>query len=477
MDATFAIAGPPFNLQLTAWDRRMPSTYSKRVLCFALPNDTNEKKRQIVQLLSAALRATVQELPFLAGSIVPFSRDQSWLHDIRNGPAAYLEVKDLSDELSFSELRKANFSPSLLQARQLCPFPENVYNRETPIGVCRFRANFIQRGLLLVVSVVHTVCDGRGISNTLRLFADKFREAQESDLVNESEMHTNDPHYVYAFNRNSVLSGRSHVGAIDNHPAWTISPIKTPGRPVNAEPICKNFHISSVSLRALKQAASSCLTQSPEDAPPNKTIAISTNDAIAAFIWRGVMFARHRAGVISNDAITHCTQAVDCRGRLHLPEPYYGNAIYGVKASLGLSVITSDVSRGSRCSGLAAAARAMRLEVNSTTGDMFRDLLAFVEKTEMQQPTRLSVIDELSTNSILFVSYWHFGMHELDFGPALGGKIEAFRLPSSGLRPGMPVVLPRLPDGSCEFSLNEQEDVMEYLDKDELFMEFASQLN
>ena len=65
-------------------------------------------------------------------------------------------------------------------------------------------------------------------------------------------------------------------------------------------------------------------------------------------------------------------------------------------------------------------------------------------------------------------------MHKLDFGEALGGKMEAFRLPSRGILPGMLVVLPRLPDGSCEFVINEQEEVMEFFAEDEMFRRFAS---
>ena len=37
---------------------------------------------------------------------------------------------------------------------------------------------------------------------------------------------------------------------------------------------------------------------------------------------------------MSDSATPHFSQAVNCRTRLELPEPYSGNAIYGVKASL-----------------------------------------------------------------------------------------------------------------------------------------------
>ncbi len=92
----------------------------------------------------------------------------------------------------------------------------------------------------------------------------------------------------------------------------------------------------------------------------------------------------------------------------------------------------------------------------------------------MEVLTRPSVLEDLSIGSILLVSYFGFEMHEIDFGEALGGKMEAFRLPSRGIIPGMPVVLPRLPDGSCEFVITEPKEVMHFLAQDDVFQRFAS---
>ena len=114
MKDLFAVECPPFNLQLSRWDKRMTPLYSKRVFCFPLPNNCNEHNEHIAHLLFAALRSTVEELPFLAGSVVPFSKSQPWLHDLRPQGAAYLEVKDLSHKINFQHLRQAHFSSSLL---------------------------------------------------------------------------------------------------------------------------------------------------------------------------------------------------------------------------------------------------------------------------------------------------------------------------------------------------------------------------
>ena len=466
--------------------------YSKRVLCFPLQNNSIEYYQHIAGLLLAALQSTVEELPFLAGSVVPFSKDQLWLHDLRPHGAAYLEVKNLSEKISFLDLRKARFSSTLLDTQQLCPLPEPAYIRDDPIDVCRLRANFVDGGLLLVVSIIHTVCDGRGISDVLKIFADKLRRAQTGELASRSDSHEEMRKCTYSFDRNSVLSGNGLPGAIENHPGWTTSPLPVHASSAISKTRCTTFHISSDSLRALKQAASPSSSSSSASATINishlsdgqqthssdPASNISTHDAIAALIWRSTMLARHRAGIISDRTTTHFTQAVDCRTRLHLPSPYFGNAIYGVKASLVLPqlVSTTDSFDAPRVPGLQVAARAIRAEVSGATADKFRDLLGFVERTDMEVLTRPSVLGDLSIASILFVSYFWFEMHEMDFGEALGGTMEAFRIPSRGLLPGMPVVLPRLPDGSCEFVINEPEEVMRFLDEDELFLRFARKL-
>ena len=90
---------------------------------------------------------------------------------------------------------------------------------------------------------------------------------------------------------------------------------------------------------------------------------------------------------------------------------------------------------------------------------------------ESQRP---SVLDDVPIESVLCVSYFGFEMHELDFGEALGGEIEAFRPPSRGILIGMPVVFPRLPERICEFVLNEQEEVVDFFAEDEIVRRFAS---
>ena len=478
MDETFAVQCLPFKLQLSHWDKRMGPLYSQRILCFPLSNNSDEHKAHITQLLLTALQSTVDKIPFLAGSVVPLSKDTPRLFDVLPQGAAYLEVKNLSSTVNFQDLRKASFSPTLLDNKQLCPFPDPIYIRDHPIDVCRLRANFVEGGLLLVVSVIHTVSDGRGITEVLKVFAEMFRKSQTGELPSRSIDKESMAQNTFSFDRTSVVSGNDLPGVIENHPAWSTSPYKPLAGSARKPTSCTIFHISSDSLRVLKQVASPSSHASSALAP-HQAPRISTHDAIAALIWRSIMLARRQAGIILDRISTQFCTAVDCRSHLNLPTPYFGNAIYPVQISLAISQLIPESATDGNDLGhhseLGTAARNIREMVNGVTADSFRDLVAFAQRTEAESLLRLSVWDDMSVGSVLLVSYLWFEMHGLDFGDALGGKIEAFRLPSGGLMPGMPVVLPRLPDGSCEFVVNEEEEVMKFLREDELLRRFASE--
>ena len=450
----------------------MMPMYSQRIFCFSVP-EVKDFGTQIANLLHEALQLTVKELPFLAGSVVPFSKEQPWLRDLRPEGAAYLTTKDLTQEIDYCRLRGAAFASSLLDAGKLCPRPEVVYVRDDPIEVCHIQASFVNGGLLLAYSIIHNVCDGVGISEMLKIFTAKLRLAHTGQPTSYSDNDPDGQQTIYSFDRNSVLCANGFCGDINAHPCWTVSPMKSsPNGSPTSKTVCKNFYVSKDSLQALKQAASwpPSGTLQPKAFPPTK---ISTHDALAALIWRTVAISRHRAGILSSETSVNFNTAVDCRTRLGLPHPYFGNVIYGVRTTLPIFDLMQDHTEGTGIFSLQLAARAIRTEIDGATGDKFRDLLAFVERTGMEMPTRVKAFGDLLGRSMLLISYYWFGMHELDFG-AISGKIEAFRLPSRGLVPGVPVILPRLLDGSCEFVVNEREDVMGFLMADEVFRRFVT---
>lgn len=457
MDRSIAVPAPNFELTLSHWDRIFPPTHSKRILCFNLPENSNKEK--IVDSLHIALHHTVQRIPFLAGALVPRPEDEGkrpWIRTISSSGAAYLDVKDLSDQLSFEYFAKANFDQQLFDADQLCSCPQVAYVQDEPVDVCRFRINFIDGGVLLVIQILHTIIDGRGVTDCIKLFADNFRKAQSGELSHPLEMTKT----LYTSDRATLVSANGVQGEIENHPAFTTS-LSISGRFVGVENGCHTFHMSAQALVDLKKAATPEYTVESKDW-------VSTGDAIAALIWRSIMLARHRAGLLPDNATVVLTQPLDIRAMLDLPEPFFGNGYYITRPSLPLSKIADPIN------GLVTAACTLRADIKSMTADKFRDFLGVVGRTAEERPVLLSTMGDAATSAVTYSSHFGFNIHELDFGPAFGdGRVKAFRHPARGTMPGAVIVMPRLRDGGCEFMITEQLDTLKYLAEDELFSRFT----
>ncbi|KAJ4862672.1 enoyl-CoA hydratase/isomerase domain-containing protein [Trichoderma breve] len=457
MEKSFLVPCPPFELQLSHLDRTFPPTHSKRILCFSLSPDVD--RQRVVDYLYIAFHHTVQRVPFLAGSIVPFSEEEGgrpWLRNLIPQGNARLEIKDLSSELSFAELEKSNFSQNLLDTEKLCPLPDVAYVSEEPVPVCAFQANFIEGGLLLVVSIVHIAADGRGVTQVINIFANQLVKAQSGELGFPLKQRED----IYQSDRTVLVTGNGAQGAIENHAAWTSEPMSAHLQIRDVETSCRTFRISAKALVELKRVASA-----PSRGPDAW---ISTNDAITGFIWRSIMLARQRAGILADGATTHLAQPIDCRTLLRLPDPYFGNVLYVTKTSTPLAVIADDQR------GIAEASFMVRAELNSMTGEKFRDLLAYAERTEKEFHTRGNIIEDLATGGLMITSHFKFGLHEMDFGPIFGdGHMKALRLPATGTVCGVIIVMPRLDDGSCEFLITEEPKTIQCLLEDDVFTRFT----
>ncbi|KAL9080865.1 MAG: hypothetical protein Q9157_000469 [Trypethelium eluteriae] len=375
-------------------------------------------------------------------------------------------------ELDYDKLREAQFVSSLLDSDKIRP------KAEPPVDVCRLRANFVANGLILVVPIAHTVCDGRGITEVLSVFAKHFRHRSNIEFISSEEnAHTKQ---FYKADRTNVLSSNGASGTIKNHMAWKALP-RTPHLSsssfVPPTGICANFRISSDALRTLKLLALPPKPILADCASPSTYI--FTHDAISALLWCNIMRARRQANILDENAIVYAIFPVDCRARLGLPAPYCGNAVYTTRTVLPLRTLTQPIAMDEhesdplQISGLQAAALDIRAALIQVTGDVFRDFLGFVEKNDSTMAMHMAGFEELGSSNMLLTSYFGFDHHGLDFGEVLGGRIEAFRIPSQGLLPGMQFLLPRLPDGGCEIVIFDSKEVVEALDADAIWKQMA----
>ncbi|PVH77177.1 putative enoyl-CoA hydratase/isomerase family protein [Cadophora sp. DSE1049] len=451
---SIAVPAPPFDLKLSYFDRTLPPTHSKRILCFSLPQRAD--KERIIDQLHIALHYTVQRVPFLAGSIVPFSEEEGnrpWLRNVSPQGSAYLDIKDLSNSMSFGALAAANFDQELFDADQLCSLPQVAYIQEEPVEVCRIQANFIDGGLLLVIQINHVAIDGWGVTEVVKIFSEKFRDAQAGKIGHTLLMNEK----TYVSDRRTLVSSAGNLGDLANHSALTQSGYAH----ANLEGkgfACRTFRIPTDALARLKKDASPVQPKDDSDW-------ISTGDAIAALLWRSIIVARHRAGELQTRGAVQFGQPYDCRKLMQLPEPYFGNSIYFLRTDVQFA----DIANGQ--DGISLAARAIRSDVNAVTADKFRDMVGLIERTQKQTHTRLSFWEDLSTSAIMYTSHFAFDMHAMDFGEL--GRIQAFRQPPRGSMIGQTIVMPRLRDGSCEFLLTETPQVFVSLAEDDIWSQYV----
>lgn len=460
---SFDVQCSHFNVNLSHWDTvfphwgiTFPPRCATRIHCFALSQSLD--KTNLIHQLQIAFYHTVRRLPFLAGSIMPPLPDNPpWHHRLIPKGAARLNIKTLST-ISFAELEKENFAQHLFDSQALCPNlqeEDSGGSLENSVAVCKMQANFINGGLLLVVSVSHIVADGRGVTDIVKIFANNFCKAQAGDIGYTLALPLTD----YRSDRRQILKGNASLcWSIDMHSAWTSSPpaVANELSCQRAEIYCRTYRISAESLAALKRTVSSAVSSSMGW--------VSTNDVICAFIWRGVMAARHRAGLFHADNQVHLAQSVDCRERVGIFETYFGNTVYMTQGSIAFAKLCDQET------GIATAAQLCRKQINEVSGDLLKDLVRHAEQAEAGTQARMRIAEHLFTTGIIVTSHFKFGLSEVDFGPAVrGSRIASFRLPGNTIMAGTAVILPRLEDGSCEFMVSEQQCTLNCLMEDGLF--------
>jgi hypothetical protein len=460
MEKVYSIPSTPFSLRLSNCDKIWPPLHSRRILCFSLPPDVNQEA--VTSDLFAGLERTVDELPWLAGSVLQLSTQEEgappWHWTIAPKGDCRLVVKDLSDTIDYATLRESHFSQKLLDTDTLCPLPLVLYIQDEVVPVCRIQANFVRGGLLLVVSIPHLASDGQAITEIIERFA---RHVRHVSLGERSPHGTREDH----MDRRALVFGQGDGVIERHHPGWTAYPGGAGmSAPFLAGVTCHTFRISTADLTVLKNNALTNATALAKGPPPDgQALWLSSHDAVSAFFFTRVAQARRRAGIVPTDTPMRLVGAVDCRARLGLPVPYHGNAIYNT----GI-VVPPSVLDGPHALGYAASA--LRAHIAGVTGADFQDLVAFIEREGNTTPM---AIDGVRTKTVVLTSHWRFAMHALDFGPRLG-HIDAYRLPAAGMVPGLHVVLPRLPDGSCEVMVSESEQTLAELAKDPEWTRFTT---
>ena len=481
-------------LRLSPLDQIMPRVYSRIVL--PLPLKDTELQSPI-QHLRQGFKATVTEISFLKGVVVPSTlsrgrvevicrRDIDWptIWKIKN-----LATTDSEQVIDIADLREKRFPISQLPDDILAPvptFPES----SKPAPVVAAQVNMIKGGLLLCVAFHHAVLDAAGFATVIKRWSSHCTRDDHLEALGAG-----------VFDREPLISGLP-PGDPGEFKEYTV-PISSEDQlnrdeavsmlPSSPLPKMKTviLHFESGSLKRLKED----IVSSATDLDPLSVV--STNDCLCALLWWYITCARFpsRSASLSDDIskaenLPHETSlgfAINGRSRCDppLPEEYLGNVnLYG-KPSFPLSRLAD--SSVTTTTHLAALARLIRLGILSINGERIKRVIGLVNS--LPDPSQLTPGFQNFLGPDLAITSWAtLGLHGLRFfeeqsveNASEAGKetvntpltafgcVEAVRIPEATFD-GLCVILPRLEDGlngnkssGLEVIIGLQEEVMERL--------------
>jgi hypothetical protein len=440
-ECTVLIPGPSFHIDLAPLDARHPVHYSRRLLIFRCASAAQRD----VQLAAfkAGLKALVSRCPILGGFVTPLPADEAkdgfedW-RTIIPERGIELTVKDLQTKLpSFMKLEAAQFPASHLPFDLLMPIPQNLGN-DRQFAACKVQFSAIDGGTILTLAISHSVADGAGMNELVRVLSEETRLAQgysKGDVVKEAN--TMAAGTTIGMDRRVLRNITSKLAFdIQDHPAYTWE--RAPSANTTPHP----FEATTPEITVPLRISAASLTRLKADATTPGAPPISTHDAICALIWRSVILIRSRRSAsplaIPPSTTVNLFMPSDGRRHLDLPASYIGNAVYQLIATLDLGTIISP-------SGLQHAASAVRRAITSVNPDHLASYMAMLKEKWVGWQFMLSY----STTGVAMGTDWKSGMlYNLDWGEAFG-PMASYRHPSA---PGedFNCVMPKLPDGGAE---------------------------
>ncbi|KAM3084638.1 hypothetical protein ACMFMG_003102 [Clarireedia jacksonii] len=323
---------------------------------------------------------------------------------------------------SYKSLAKLNFPVDVLDEEMLSPVPGFMKMAESPVFGAQ--ANFIDGGLILFTTVIHTASDVIAHYNQLCVWASKSRAKWEStdsgntgisvsqDMLDRGPlMHGNaevQKNEVREFKLHSVNAGMteaSQAALIDGN-GGTVADIQL-----------GIFSISKSKLDALCRLVSgSGRSGDAESGAANghKTW-ITVNNALASFFWTHVnlaRFSRAPEGLSDVELRGNLSMAIDGRLRLDPPLPveFMGNAALGFPITLPLHPPDSSMAE-------------LAESINSAMADFntkhLRDVIGWLERTDNLSEERMQYTQTLNP-TLVISNLKDVPYPELDWGAGLG---------------------------------------------------------
>ncbi|KZV83898.1 hypothetical protein EXIGLDRAFT_727843, partial [Exidia glandulosa HHB12029] len=432
---------------LSTLDYYVPFAYVPQMLYFRCSEPDVELLRSSVEKLLARFHC-------LAGTLVPAPDDP------RPGrleiSAPFLSVDEI---FSVKDLRvdpTIDYERAQVAGEHIHLLTPGWFFAPAPAQVMRVQLTLLRGGCTLCWALHHAFVDGAGSGSVLRALATLCRGETPDELLFDRG--------VAAFYRPNTFP-TTPTPKWEDHPEYFEAPLDAPfGMP----PPCVQ-RVLWFSGPALVELKTLC---APSSEDPDQRW-VSTNDAMAAFLWNRISVARVKAG-IDPSLPSMFGMSVDARRRFTPPvsSNFTGNSTVNTVTTSALSEIASPETP------LRTIALKVRESVAAMTESHILSVVALLEG--MSDIRRWRQSQQNTHTSDFDVSSWAGQpTYSLDWGRAFGGeKVDRARLPWN-VKPGIAWIMPagvRIGEDSAglEVVLMLSEEHMEILVKDEEFTRYAA---
>lgn len=446
-DNTVLIPGPSFHIDLSALDACHPVHYSRRLLIFRCISAAQRDAQ--LAALKIGLQTLVLRCPILGGIIVPLPPDvasncqQDW-RTIVPDRGIELIVRDLRTAMvSFEKLEAAEFPAPCLPYDLLMPIPQDIGN-DRPFAACKMQFSAIDGGTILTFAMSHSVADGVGTNELMRVLSEETRLAQKhlsGHVANEAR--SVDGTTGIGQDRSVMRNMTSEVEFnIEHHPAYMCKTTPPSNAPLPEPTPTHPFQAMSPESPVLLRISAAGLGLLKADATLPGASPVSTHDALTALIWRSVLLIRSRRSALAQDLPASTVGSIympsDARRHLGLPPSYIGNAVYQLAATLDLGTLLSP-------SGVQHAASAIRSAITAVSPTLVSSYIAMTNERWIDW----QFMSTASTTGVAMGTDWtSASLYNEDWGEAFGPVVR-YRYPGVVGESGI-CVMPKLPDGGAE---------------------------
>ncbi|KAK4502512.1 hypothetical protein PRZ48_005937 [Zasmidium cellare] len=469
MEKTIYIPGAEPHVDLQYSDAWLPGLYSRRVLCFELPEGSSHEKA--IDVIERGLKALVLGTPELAADAVvvqkaaPHNPEHPWRALVK-GKGLELVIKDMrKSRQSYKELEKAGFPLSFFEDAAFMPV--NAAIQPEPQSESVYQISLIEGGVLLSVCLYHRLTDGNGMNSITRALGDECKKAAQitGDL----------PPRKLDTDRSTMASLNGGKTDLKDHPAHSIvdqifnpntvheeAPPEANGENPKPPPrfVPAFFRLTNEKAQALKDYCS-------RDTP------VSTHDAITALLWRTLMKTRVATGELSPDTLSTFTFPHNARRHIGLDTNWIGNCVYFVQAQ---ATPSSEILPPETAPSLAA-------KIRTSLNAVDRAAMTGISTIRRADPYSLHWTAITSANEpeiLAITSFYHSGLLGYDFGPALG-NVKHFTSTDIGAFGAAfqraHFVGPKFVDGrGCDVHVGLLEEEVEGFTKDELWSKYFTLL-